>query len=1154
MSRQKAEYSLPTASRTGRGESIYLHEYIEKGVYAFQDGNTSLAEWYFNLVIRSSSVLDPVVKARVQDFLDVINLFARADREAATARDAAKQAASDVAILSALPRKTQHDVARVVGNTAKYHAVRVADIMKAARRTTIQVMSVATKDERRLLFAEMQVHVSDVMAARKSVEKAWAELRTERQREQQLSMVHTAKKHANQDLKLGIEAFRAKQYDSAIGHFAKIVRAPFSFGEDLKARSACFLKVTRLAREAVITVNKYDSVAAHVKRHVSTTYGFEDDEYNRSVTRLSVAVGSRIIDIQDAAKRTRKAAEFVVGRTGIVDDLLVDSVVDKFRQLSTATDKVVALCRELEEVQQHARDRAELRKQQAFVEIDELFESDFLSADDAFQTMHDNKYVTMEDYRLRKMRFVKLWAKRAIDVELDDDQATAIAAVHGNVQVVARAGSGKTRAAFLVRHCGVSPRALLLLAFNKKAAAEMKERLERWLRAKEVPHVMTFHALGYAIVQPQEELIYDDLSRKALYLSRELQKIIDDYCQQGNWLATIIEYLLSLFRGPFDRNLKPDEVSRIVQERRGLQLETIRGDYVKSNAERLIANALFEYDVDYKYEKSVTWNGSVYRPDFTIEQPRHVVIEYFGVRGSDSYDEMSNAKREFWAQKRGCRFLEYSPADIESEGVDRFVERLLDDLRRMGIETRRLSDAEIWQKVREKQRIDRYSETMTIFVNRCRARNLEAEDLDRLVMKHAPGTKAERLFLKMARAVYREYLRKLRRENKEDFSGLMWRAGEIVRSGRSTFTRDRGREFGDVAKLKFILIDEFQDYSALFHNLLEAIRSVNADVEVFAVGDDWQAINGFAGSELAYFAQFEAHIGGNVNKCELTTNFRSSTSVVEAGNRLMKGRGTPGRSAADVTGGVYVAKLEKYRIAPLERLCHDSRRYVSAVVRLIRRLMRGARYGTPVRNVVMLSRTGTEPERHTALERFFGGVRRLLTTEERDRITVSTVHKYKGREEDAVLILDGLVRRFPLIHPTWEVFRVFGDRVDKLEEEERRLFYVALTRAKHEVVILSETDFASPYLADIKALPLRWEDCPVCPDFVEVRISGGYDDMSLLKRMSYTWYRQGRYWHCAYPKASFSLDNVKATIRGRSIRRIEAYTGDSCEFEEEIEF
>jgi len=139
--------------------------------------------------------------------------------------------------------------------------------------------------------------------------------------------------------------------------------------------------------------------------------------------------------------------------------------------------------------------------------LKDVFESDFLSADEAFAADPDADLLGEDEYQELKTRSVRDWSVRELQQPLDSEQAAAVAATMGDIQVVARAGSGKTRtlvarAIFLQKHCKVPPSEILLLAFNKKAAEEMKNRLARTL-GENLPHVTTFHALARALVRPK---------------------------------------------------------------------------------------------------------------------------------------------------------------------------------------------------------------------------------------------------------------------------------------------------------------------------------------------------------------------------------------------------------------------------------------------------------------------------------------------------------------------------------------------------------------------------------------------------------------------------------------------------------------------------
>ncbi|PLS83123.1 MAG: DNA helicase UvrD, partial [Actinobacteria bacterium] len=296
-----------------------------------------------------------------------------------------------------------------------------------------------------------------------------------------------------------------------------------------------------------------------------------------------------------------------------------------------ARQKALVREAELERNRREQQERCEAEKarqarEKALVaRLEDVFESDFLSADAIFAADPDAELVGDEEYGELKTSFVRRWAERELGQDLDLEQAAAVAATSGDVQVVARAGSGKTRTLvtrtiFLQKHCGVSPREIRLLAFNKKAADEMKGRLAEAL-GEDLPHVMTFHALAHALVHPEEDLVFDDASADQLGHSREVQEVIDEHVRSEEYGDRIRDLMLAQFRDDWERivdgrfQLTMDE---FLAHRRALPRESLKGDYVKSYGEKVIANALFEHGIGYKYECNFRWNGFNYRPDFTI--------------------------------------------------------------------------------------------------------------------------------------------------------------------------------------------------------------------------------------------------------------------------------------------------------------------------------------------------------------------------------------------------------------------------------------------------------------------------------------------------------------------------------------------------------
>ncbi|MGV9480436.1 UvrD-helicase domain-containing protein [Gordonia aichiensis] len=100
--------------------------------------------------------------------------------------------------------------------------------------------------------------------------------------------------------------------------------------------------------------------------------------------------------------------------------------------------------------------------------------------------------------------------------------------------------------------------------------------------------------------------------------------------------------------------------------------------------------------------------------------------------------------------------------------------------------------------------------------------------------------------------------------------------------------------------LKYIVVDEFQDFSLMFYELLRAAMGHASDAQLMTVGDDWQAINEFARSTTDYFRDFE-QLFAPAQTLRLETNRRSARSIVDLGNSVMRGFGFPARSYSPLT-------------------------------------------------------------------------------------------------------------------------------------------------------------------------------------------------------------------------------------------------------------
>lgn len=790
------------------------------------------------------------------------------------------------------------------------------------------------------------------------------------------------------------------------------------------------------------------------------------------------------------------------------------------------------------------------------------------------------------------------WEEKSLQRQLDAEQTAAIAAINGHVQVVARAGSGKTttlvkRALFLLDQCAVNSNEVLILAFNRKAALEIRKRLlvsldsnaaiaiERSIHRQllvagnngrrfskddveasavvevaaglniAIPHVMTFHALAYAIVHPEESLLLDGAEGEEQSLSRSFQSVIDDHLQIPHFRDQIRHLMLEHFRedwesiaaGGYDKGKEG-----LLLFRRSLPKQSLGGEYVKSYGEKAIADFLFEHDISYKYERSHWWDGINYRPDFTVfknelqGKRKGVVIEYFGLRGDPSYDQMTNEKRKYWDAKEDWKLVEFFPSDVIGAS-DAFKERLRHVLEQSGITCKRLSEDEIWERIKDRA-IDRYTKASVGFIGRCRKLSMSPQELLDRIEAYKSLTDAERNFLQMATWLYTAYLDRLKAVGEEDFDGLMQTAATSISSGKTLFHRKAGR--GDLAKLKYLFIDEFQDFSDLFNRVLQAIRHNNPELELFCVGDDWQAINGFAGSDLRFFQSF-TEVVSDSRKLYISTNYRSKKEIVEVGNALMNGLGKPAVAHRIEAADLLIADLDLFEPSLVEQQRHSGDIITPAVCRVVKKALADGW------DVVLLSRKNSlpwfvnYPDQKAGgkgdLERYLRLVRSFFPKDHWNRISISTAHKYKGLEKQVVIVLDAVDRSYPLIHPDWAFARILGDSPEKIAEEERRLLYVALTRAIDTLVIMTDGLSKSPFLAEIEKHQtlgaINWGQYPPVESPVNRRLvvrvsdalhklfdSGTYAIKESLNARKYRWQSVSKYWEKSFLIQDFSVESL----------------------------
>lgn len=321
-------------------------------------------------------------------------------------------------------------------------------------------------------------------------------------------------------------------------------------------------------------------------------------------------------------------------------------------------------------------------------------------------------------------------------------------------------------------------------------------------------------------------------------------------------------------------------------------------------------------------------------------------------------------------------------------------------------------------------------------------------------------------------ASYQEYLLTLNFP-KIDFNILMARATRIL-------TGD-GRQFSQISRLKYIMVDEYQDFSYLFFNIIQAIRENCPAAHLFAVGDDWQAINRFAGSDVNYFIDFAKYFPEDCANIPLMTNYRSDRRIVENANKYMLKNYSPKAKKAvpfsKKSGKIYRINPDKTKfdssdlyedalgdaryLQALAQVCGghpqqyvDAAKYLKTIFKIIKSHHRS--------QILLLHRHNFTSFPNVTLENFVVALQKLLlaqrimTEAELSRqIRAMTMHKSKGLESEIVILLELNREQVLSAHPYATIFELFGDTLAAEKSDQHRLLYVALTRAKHRLYIIS---------------------------------------------------------------------------------------------------
>ncbi|WP_368341705.1 UvrD-helicase domain-containing protein, partial [Phocaeicola vulgatus] len=472
---------------------------------------------------------------------------------------------------------------------------------------------------------------------------------------------------------------------------------------------------------------------------------------------------------------------------------------------------------------------------------------------------------------------------------LDKQQRRSIVSEEDNCLVVSSAGSGKTssivgKVKYLTEIKGVAPERILLISYTNKAAAELTERMAtNGLRG------YTFHKLAI-------DIIGKTTGAKPSICDNTDSLFVDIYhklLDKSSFKKSIVEYFVDYQTNEADWEQRKNERREQLSEQKNVQLKAMfpdmdgRAIYVRSEQEQKICFALSSLGVKFRYEEPYEHQlademHSQYRPDFSIyfEQggvTKRIYLEHFGVdehglvpawfakEKGITYEEANQKYNDgiTWKkaahEKFGTQLLVTSSADFHYSDIRDKLRKLLDDA---GVPIQEKTDEELYDLVlpkgskQEKAFIRLVVTFVTLVKSSCKS--------IKEVLKQAKNADDERsvfIIKNIFQPVYERYINALSDSNQIDFTDAILQATEICRTSHPV-------------EYDYIIVDEFQDISVDRYNFLKVLREGNPPAKLYCVGDDWQSIYRFSGSDMALFNQFSEYFGATeINKIETTYRF-----------------------------------------------------------------------------------------------------------------------------------------------------------------------------------------------------------------------------------------------------------------------------------------
>ena len=496
-------------------------------------------------------------------------------------------------------------------------------------------------------------------------------------------------------------------------------------------------------------------------------------------------------------------------------------------------------------------------------------------------------------------------------INLDDEQRHVVLSDEDYTLVIAGAGAGKTttvaaKVRYLVEKKGIKPEQILVISFTNKAVGELRDKINKGLG---IPcPVTTFHSTGYAILRKKEA------AGKNIVDGGFMFNVINNYLK-GNILEQpeLVDKLILFFGSYFDAPYEGDDLNtffnyiskadfstlkgniseyteEIINKRTGNKI-SIAHETLRSAQEVYIANFLYLNNIDYRYEKPYQFNiikaHKPYTPDFTLKQGDKIAyLEHFGITEDGRNNRYTAEQLEKYKAAINDKVLLHRKHNTDliytfssyNDGRP-MLEHLKEQLIEHGFVLNQRSSQEVFEKIvntEENKYILKLVKLICTFIQNFKTNGYT---IDKFYEWESQTTNERtRLFLDVCQQCYLEYAKRLKEKRAVDFEDMINESARIL---NQQLISEKTLDF------KYIIVDEYQDISRQRFDLTKALSQI-CDAKIIAVGDDWQSIYAYAGSDITLFTKFKESMGYG-QELKITRTYRNAQEVIDiAGGFIQK--------------------------------------------------------------------------------------------------------------------------------------------------------------------------------------------------------------------------------------------------------------------------